>query len=286
MNKTICKRFYSFVPFAVIFLAAACAAAPAAAPTLAPTPTLMPAQLPAVSVNVSPGKQVPAGQAVAVVLDINPYQALDWRWTVSGTSGGRLSSNTGESAVYTAGNPGMDIIVIQANLPGGELLKQTVAITVIQAETSTPQLPPTAELTMTLPPTSTPPQSAVALTSLVDGQTVPCEVIAQGSYPLDFEESIWPVVYVAGRYHPQSDNLDGAAKVNGTWVQTVRFGDCTQPDRDRGKPFQLMIYSADKDANAAFNQYMLTGRSSGTWPGMIELPKGVTLHVRILVTRE
>jgi hypothetical protein len=224
------------------------------------------------------------GQEVAITIQVVPYEQLNWAWSVSGTAEGKLNTYTGENAVYKAGKEGTDSVVVEAKTASGMTVKQTITLSVVVAPTVLP--PPTAPPTR-LPPTATPSVSAVTLVTPQDGQTVPCENIARGTYPLDLKEHIWPIVYIAGRFHPQDEGGRAAAKVSGNWFQTVRFGDCGQPPSvDKGKPFQLIIVTANDSANTEFERYIKAGQSTGKWPGLIELPLGIKEHVRIVVIRQ
>jgi hypothetical protein len=184
----------------------------------------------------------------------------------------------------------MDIVAVEGKTASGVLVKQTVALTVVAAPPSAAPTQPPAQTQPTaptkLPPTATPPASAVTLTTPQDGQTVPCQNIARGTYPLDLKDYIWPIVYVAGRYHPQDEGGKAAQKIGGNWLQTVRFGDCTNPKKDVGTPFQLIIVTANEAANAEFEKYIKAGQASSNWPGMIELPPGTKEQVRIMVIRQ
>jgi hypothetical protein len=122
--------------------------------------------------------------------------------------------------------------------------------------------------------------------SLQDNQTVPCENYAEGRYPLDLKDYIWPIVYIGGKYHPQDEGGKAASKADGKWYQTVRFGDCTQAAKDVGKRFQLIIVTANEQANKVFEDYITTGQRTGAWPGMANLPQGIKEHVRIVVIRQ
>ena len=126
----------------------------------------------------------------------------------------------------------------------------------------------------------------VVLTTPQDGQKVPCSNIAKGTYPLDFKDYIWPVVYVSGRYYPQATEGKAAQKNSGNWYQPVRFGDCNDPKEDGEKPFQLIIVTANELANAEFEKYEKAGQASRNWRGMVELPQGTIEQVRLSVTRQ
>lgn len=235
---------------------------------------------PVVTLNVSPGREVPEGDGVAIVLETDPYEPLDWEWTVTGTSGGTLNINVGENVVYTAGKEGVDIVEAKAEMEDGTTLKQTVTINVIATVESVTvtETPIKAE---TLLPTK------VTLTSLQDGQKVPCMNIASGTYPIDLEEYIWPVVYITGRFYPQDEGGKAAQKIDGKWYQTVRFGDCDDPQASNaGAQFQLIIITANASANAEFERYLTNAQKTGNWEGMLALPSGADEQLRIVVTRE
>jgi hypothetical protein len=225
-----------------------------------------------------------AGKGVAIVIKVEPYEKLDWKWEVSGTSGGQLDKTTGENVVYTAGKEGVDNIVVEAKTASGAIVKQTVSLTVVAATPTAVVAQPSITRTPLVP--VSPSASAVTLTSPQDGQTVPCQNIARGTYPLDLKDYIWPIVYIAGRYHPQDEGGKAAQKVGGNWLQTVRFGNCNRLQDDVGKPFQLIIVTANEAANVEFEKYIKAGQASGNWPGLIELPPGTKEQVRIVVIRQ
>lgn len=125
-----------------------------AAPALKVTPTeIAIAQSPAILLDVKPASQVEAGQEVAIVAKVEPYEKLSLKWSVSGTSGGKLNTDTGEQVVYTTGQVGVDIVVAEGKTASGAPVKQTVALTIVAAPT--PIQPPA-----TLPPTADPSATA------------------------------------------------------------------------------------------------------------------------------
>jgi hypothetical protein len=257
---------------------------PAPTPTQPPPPTPKPP--PAVTFEVKPGVEVQAGKDVAIVIKVEPFEQLAWTWDVSGTSGGRLSAKTGENVVYTAGKEGMDIVVAEAKTADGATVKKTVSLTVVAVpDTPTPVAP--SGITPTPTPTMSPPStSGVTLVEPQNDQTVKCQIIAEGTYPLDLKEQIWPIVYINGVYHPQDEGGKAAQKNSGIWKQTVRFGNCDKLENDRGKPFTLIIVTADDSANGKFEQYLKTAKANQDWRGMAELPPGTTEYARIIVIRE
>jgi len=156
-----------------------------------------------------------------------------------------------------------------------------------QRPTATPSEPPVATPTMLPEVTPTLGPDTATLAYPEDGQSVPCENLAQGRYSSDITNLIWPVVYIGNRYHPQDEGGKAPPMFNGKWYGTVRFGDCNKPpDYDRGKAFQLIIVTVNDVANKAFEDYIARGQATGTWPGMDSLPEGVKEYVRIVVIRE
>jgi hypothetical protein len=276
---------------------AACATAPTPAPTPKPQPTL--------TLNLATGaSQVQAGKSVAIVAKVEPLEKLSLRWSVSGTSGGKLSTDTGDNVIYTAGKEGIDIVVAEGTTASGVPVKQTVTLTVIAPTPTVTPVPPTATPTSTAPvpptaiplsptatPQPTPPMvpppalSQVTLTTPTEGQTVPCENLARGTFSPELKEDIWPVVYIGGAYHPQAEGFSPASKVGNNWHQTVRFGDCGNSKPDVGKPFQLIIVTANASATAAFVDY-LQKAAARNWSGMPELPPGAKESVRIMVIHQ
>jgi hypothetical protein len=97
---------------------------------------------PTVTLKVSSDKPVLTNQSIAIVTEVVPYEELDLKWTVTGNSGGSVSSNTGEQVVYTAGNsPGTDIVIAEGTTNGGARVKQTVSFIVEVGPTPTPVVP-------------------------------------------------------------------------------------------------------------------------------------------------
>jgi hypothetical protein len=292
------KQAWLFLPFVALLLAvllaiAGCGGTPAPTPTLRPQPTF--------ALEVSPGTEVQVGKSVAIVAKVEPLEKLDIKWSRSGTAEGKLNTNTGEQVVYTAGEKeGVDIVVAEGITASGVPVKQTVSLTVVGkavAQAPTPTVTPVLPTDTPVPPTDTPvpptptpqpsPVAPITLTSLQDGQSVPCENLARGTYSADIRDHIWPVVYIGNRYHPQDEAGKAPPMVNGNWYGTIRFGDCTKlPDYDKGKAFQLIIVTADEQANKAFEDYIAREQAIGQWPGMDSLPEGVKEYIRIAVIRE
>ena len=66
---------------------------------------------------------------------------------------------------------------------------------------------------------------------------------------------------------------------NGKWTGIVGFGNCDDPNADRGAKFQLLVVTVDEQANAAFEKYKPSDE-------MKSLPQGTEVHARITVTRQ
>lgn len=293
-RRTI-RVYLAFSILLVLFAVAGCGPGPQ------PTPTLSPVAL---VLDVNPNvKEIEAGTTVGIVARVATGEAASLRWSVTGNSGGKVSPETGDAVFYTAGNPGVDIVTAEGTTAKGALVKERVSFNVVPASRPSPVLPtatPVPPVVTPVSPTATPPPAqaptptpqpptpgAITLTSLTDGQSVPCENLAKGTYPLDLKDRIWPVVYIGGRFHPQDDGGKAPPMVNGNWYATVRFGDCTKPpEYDRGKTFQLIIVTANDAANKAFEDYIAKGQATGTWPGMVSPPEGAKEHLRIVVIRQ
>jgi hypothetical protein len=135
-------------------------------------------------------------------------------------------------------------------------------------------------------PPPTPSPDAVTLITPQDGQAVPCENLARGTYAPEITEAIWPVILVGGRYHPQDQDGQAATMSNGNWYATVRFGDCRKPpEHNRGVAFQLLMVLANAQCDQEFKAYIAAGRQSG-FPGLKALPEGCRRFPPIVVTRQ
>ncbi len=203
-------------------------------------------------------QSVPASGEANVSVNASGSGTLQFKWTAAR---GQVEPADQPGAVYKApGEPGKDTITVQVSNSGGSVTK---GVTIeVAAEGA---------------------GGAVALAIPQDGDTVECEVFAKGTYSPEVQDVIWPVVFVGGRYHPQDEGGLAPSKANGQWLGTVRFGDCTHPDTDIGRTFQLVIVTADTQANAAFEAYLRT--AAPNFRGLPGLPPGVTEHARIVVTR-
>lgn len=222
-------------------------------------------------IHIEPSERLAVGEEAALTIQASGAGELEFKWSANR---GTLSSPLGFSTNYKApSTPGQAIVSVQITSEGSSVVRSKTFEIV---DKPTPSL---SSITSSLP------LGAVTLTSHKDGYTVPCEAIAKGRYSSDVTGAIWPVVYIGNAYHPQDEGGKSASKVNGDWTGTVRFGDCNKPQEASGKPFQLLVITADDAANRAFESYIQSGRQSG-FLGMRGLPAGTVEHVRIRVTRD
>jgi hypothetical protein len=274
---------------------------------------------PILTLDANPRTEVQVGKEVAIVASVNPPEHMDLKWSIASesTAKGTLNPDTGERVIFKASQTGTAFIVAEGNTTTSKQpIKQTVTLTIVDAEVgivptqAATQVPITAATTAAPQPTAQPTASpqrietttqpsataspapateqptpgAVTITSLQDGQLVDCDTLVQGTYASDVTGKIWPVILAASKYHPQDVGGHAPPMNNGKLIATVHFGDCSQPARDTGKPFQLFIVIANQEANQAFEDYFTTAQSRG-FPGMVVLPDGVTVIGPISVTR-
>lgn len=220
-------------------------------------------------IRVQPSERIEIGGTAALTIQASGKD-LAFLWSADR---GTLSAPSAASTLYTApSTPGLATINVQVTGEGGSVVKSTM-FEIIDKPTPSQASPPIS------------PSGAVTLSNPQDQTTVACETLAKGRYSPDVDDAIWPVVYIDNRYHPQDEGGKGPSKVNGNWVGTVRFGDCSNPQESSGRAFQLLVLTANEAANRAFENYIQEGRRNG-FRGMRQLPAGVMEHVRILVTRD
>ena len=99
-------------------------------PILSATP-MSPTPTPAVTLVWQPTVEVvKVGQDVAIVAKIEPLQEMHLRWRVTGTSGGKVYPEAGGAVIYTAGQPGTDVVTAEGTAAGGAPIKQSTSFTV------------------------------------------------------------------------------------------------------------------------------------------------------------
>ena len=126
------KQIWLLFPFVALLLTLSLTIAGCGGtPTPKPQPTL--------ALKVRPDTtEVQVGESVAIVAEVEPLEKLDLRWSVSGTAGGTLNTDTGEQVVYTASQEGTDIVVAQGTTASGARVKQTVSLTVVGGTVTCP----------------------------------------------------------------------------------------------------------------------------------------------------
>ena len=271
-----------------------------ATPTPRPTPTF--------TLNASPTTQVQAGKSVAIVAKVEPLEKLNLKWSISGTSGGTLSTKEGENVIYTAGTKeGIDIIVADGTTASGVPVKQTVSLTVLPPPSPTAtSVPPTATPTSTatpVPPTTAPPLSPIAIATAtppcqswrppIGGPAVTGEAkitsqkncatglsTATNAQPLagtyrgiPDNLDLWILSYPPDmKYYPQSPNACMQLPVSRSserWNVNMYLGRPGIPEQ-----FDLVAVLADAQASQAFKDYLKKGCDTGSYVGFSVLPPG------------
>jgi len=115
-----------------------------------------------------------------------------------------------------------------------------------------------------------------------DGSSVEMlEIIRGTSRRIPEGQVVWVVVFphVTGCYYPQDYPAD--VQENGDWSSRAHIG----VQGDVGLRFDIIVVVADKEAQNAFNAYLMEGRDKKTWPGLEGLPDGAVIYDRVTVTR-
>lgn len=127
------------------------------------------------------------------------------------------------------------------------------------------------------------PTTKLEITYPHDGANVEISETVRGtSEKIPEGQAIWIMVYphVIGRYYPNND--PAGVQANGDWTSLTSIG----IEEDVNRKFDIIAVLADKRAQDAFNAYLKQAKDTDTWPGLERLPEGVTIYVRIPVTRE
>jgi hypothetical protein len=128
----------------------------------------------------------------------------------------------------------------------------------------------------------------VILEGINNGDTVPHSLTLAGTYTNDVTDNIWVLVYPPdGRYYPQSTNAcKGVSTIQdgGLWEVKTYLGG----DSNAGKPFDIIVVLANKEAHACFKAREREGCSTGSFPGFysIELPPGIDEKASVSVISE
>lgn len=129
---------------------------------------------------------------------------------------------------------------------------------------------------------SAPCNERVKITTPIDLQRVGISQVVEGTFQsLAPEQKIWVLIYPSGigMYYPQNP---ATQQTDNTWQATVAIG----VKDDAGKEFFIYAVLADKEAQAAFNNYIKQARNENDSPGIPELPKGAQICNHIKVTRK
>ncbi len=191
-----------------------------AAPTLAPAPSLL------LKLQV---EELRVGDSIAIVAEVKPLERANLEWSISGTAAGQLNTYTGAQVIYTAVQPGTDIIVVEGTTASGQLVQETVTLTVVARSAAVEELPTTA---------ATAPTPAVASPTAVTLPTTLAAVWAAQPPLIDgrLDDPLWsqaqPLTYAV---HPtangssratvwlawDADYLYAAFDVNDTQVESA-----------------------------------------------------------------
>lgn len=132
-------------------------------------------------------------------------------------------------------------------------------------------------------PTASPVTTEVKISEPADGATVAqTERVKGTSRNVPDGKVVWIVAFVhaVGRYYPQ--NYPADVQANGDWSSLAYLGVAT----DVGLKFDIIAVLADKNIQAAFNNYLKDAKDKQSYPGLDQLPKGTLIYDRITVTRK
>ena len=127
------------------------------------------------------------------------------------------------------------------------------------------------------------PTTSVKITQPTEGTKVEqTEMVKGTSQRIPSEQVIWVVVFVhkVGRYYPQNNPAD--VQASGDWASVTYIGVAA----DVGLKFDLIAVLADKEAQSAFNKYLVDARDKHDYPGFEHLPNGATIYDRVSTTRK
>jgi nucleoside 2-deoxyribosyltransferase len=93
---------------------------------------------------------------------------------------------------------------------------------------------------------------------------------------------IWVFVFSkeVRRYYPQNQPADIEAGNN--WSSIVYIG----IPSDIGKKFEIIVVSANSEAQGAINNYLVESKDQNDWPGLTSIPEGAVIIERNTVTRK
>ncbi len=177
-------------------------------------------------------------------------------------------------------------LVVAFYLLGGFGLIPTVA-EVPPTPTATSPPGPISTPNLTPPPTPTltsMPAPEIRITYPVDGDSVPRNIMVQGtSANIPEGYQVWVLIYphTAPLFFPQS--VAATVDIRGEWTSPAYIG-LDQPDQI-GLLFDIVAVLADQNAQNVFKTYVAQGMSATAFPGLSELPDGAVEYDRITVIR-
>jgi hypothetical protein len=227
-------------------------------------------------VTLAPGETIainahPVGEEPAVTWSVSCFENTDCQLEEL------LQNPDGTANFFTAPHlPGL-LVTVTATVTDNNNQQNSTSMTIrVIAPVEEPMAEPTEEPTAEPAETPVPP---ITLTTLEDGQTVPCENNAAGTYSEEVTEPIWPVVVIDNLWFPQDANFQPAFKSAGTWSQTVRFGDCNNLGPMSGRTFHLLIVKAVPECHDFFVEHFEAGDFGGILDN--EVPQACKDNVEI-----
>jgi len=114
-----------------------------------------------------------------------------------------------------------------------------------------------------------------------NGQAGPTQTVIGNAASIPSGQNLWIVLYIpsVGRYYPQAPPV--TVKSDGSWSARPSIG----TGSDNGKTFEIMAVVTGANANSEFNNYIDTGKSTGSYPGLTSLPAGAQVMDSVSVTR-
>jgi len=124
-----------------------------------------------------------------------------------------------------------------------------------------------------------------------NGDTVDLHTTIEGlETNIPNEKTLWIIVFSHdnGRYYPQNKPIEIpsgdpiSGRKSGKWSCPAVFGDESNPQKDRGKDFDIIIVLANKDADKSFMNYLSTNQ---VYIGVASVPSGVIQYQVVNVKR-
>lgn len=272
------------------------------------------------NIEVREPTPVPAGAEVFLSVDVVSSQTVSYLWHVEGEEGeddgenGRFLSGVNESTAVWQAPQEAATYIIYVDISSGRFetsrsvtiqVQDAVEPTATATDFSTPL--PTATATATDSPTLTPvptetptptptptavatatptPAAPVYLLNVAEGDDVAMAYTLIGGRSSEITENVWIFLRPAesNRLYPQSANAcegKSTAQSDDRWEVAVRFGG---PD-NVGEFFEIIVTSATAAAGENISNTLQTWCQQNSYPGLEDLPTGVTIHQRLMVQR-